>query len=90
MTLLYNFYQQPLASILGLLVITLWALVWKGIALWHTAKNGQKRWFIFILILNTLGLLPIIYLIWFKPEEKVEEKGKRRSGRKKTGKKIMK
>jgi len=38
-------------------------LVLKGFALWRSAKNNQLYWFIALLILNTLGILPLIYLI---------------------------
>ena len=55
-------------AILGLIVIMTWEVIWKGLGLWHSAQNKQKGWFIAILILNTLGLLPIIYLLWFKRE----------------------
>ena len=55
-------------AILGLIVIMIWEVIWKGIGLWHSAQNKQKGWFVAILILNTLGLLPIIYLLWFKRE----------------------
>lgn len=40
----------------------IWALVWKGFALWRAARKEQKPWFVAILILNTLGILEIIYL----------------------------
>ncbi len=40
----------------------LWVLFWKGLALWHSAKRGEKWWFIILLVVNTLGLLEIIYL----------------------------
>ena len=50
-------------AILGLIVIMIWEVIWKGIGLWHSAQNKQKGWFVAILILNTLGLLPIIYLL---------------------------
>ena len=62
---IYDLYQKPQLFIIGLILISVWMLIWKGFALWHSAKNKQKGWFIAILILNTLGLLPIIYLIWF-------------------------
>ena len=42
--------------------VLLWSLVWKGLALWHCAQRKQGRWFIALLIVNTLGLLEIIYL----------------------------
>ena len=40
----------------------LWALVWKGLALWHSARRGQYWWFLALLIVNTFGILEIIYL----------------------------
>lgn len=42
-----------------------WTLLWKGIALWRAAKSEQKYWYIALLILNTLGLLEILYLFKF-------------------------
>jgi hypothetical protein len=38
-------------------------LILKGIALWKSAKNGQKVWFIALLIVNSIGILPLIYLL---------------------------
>jgi hypothetical protein len=53
-------YQRYPAEIFYLLA--LWSIVWKGIALWKACKNGSKFWFIIILILNTLGVLEILYI----------------------------
>ncbi|HUY05550.1 MAG TPA: DUF5652 family protein [Candidatus Paceibacterota bacterium] len=50
-----------------LILAMLWTIVLKGFALWHAARGGQKWWFIALLVVNTLGLLEIIYLIWFRP-----------------------
>lgn len=46
-------------------VIFLWATLWKGIALWRSAKLGQRNWFIAMLVLSTAGILEIIYLFKF-------------------------
>jgi len=51
-----------------ILVAVLWTIVLKGYALWHSARGGQKKWFIALLVINTLGILEIIYLIWFRPK----------------------
>ncbi|MBV9159038.1 MAG: hypothetical protein JO019_00365 [Candidatus Kaiserbacteria bacterium] len=51
----------PLVGSLFLIVI-LWSLLWKGLALWRAAKRGDMWWFIAFLILNTAGLLEIVYL----------------------------
>src|ERR1035437_8749207 len=49
-------------------VIAVWTIVIKGYALWHAARAGQKWWFIALLVINTVGILEIIYLIWFRPK----------------------
>ena len=46
-------------------VLLIWSIVWKGLALWNASKNNQKNWFIVILIINTIGILEIIYLFRF-------------------------
>ena len=45
-----------------LLVVALWSIFWKGLALWRSARRGQPWWFFFMLIINSLGILEIIYL----------------------------
>jgi hypothetical protein len=47
------------------LLIVLWSLFWKGMGLWHSGKRGQPLWFVLILLINTLGILEIIYLFGF-------------------------
>lgn len=69
LTNMYAFYQHPGWIWSVLVVIAVWEIVWKGMALWHSAKNKQTAWFICVLIFNTVGILPIIYLLWFKPQE---------------------
>ena len=65
-------------GLLGLLV--LWDLVWRGIALWRSARSGRMYWFVALLLLNTMGILPLIYLLAI-------EKGEFFNSRKKTGRK---
>ena len=42
--------------------IIIWSVFWKGLALWHSARRGQYWWFVIMLIVNTVGILEIIYL----------------------------
>ena len=44
------------------IALVLWSFVWKGLALWRAAKRGEKIWFVVFLIVNTAGILEIIYL----------------------------
>jgi len=47
----------------------LWEVVWKGIALWRAARHGHQIWFIFLLIVNSVGILPIIYIVFFSKKK---------------------
>lgn len=51
-------------ALFALLVI--WSIVWKGFALWKAAGLRQKAWFIIMLIINTVGILEIIYLLIYR------------------------
>jgi len=44
--------QNPLLA----LVILVWILIWKGLALWRAAQKKSKWWFIAILVFNTVGI----------------------------------
>lgn len=37
--------------------------VLKAIGMWKSARNNQIAWFICIAVFNTIGILPIIYLL---------------------------
>jgi hypothetical protein len=50
--------------------LALWELIWKGISLWKAAKNEQKYWFIAMLIINSVGILPILYIFVFQKGKK--------------------
>ena len=54
-------YKIPLSVVL---LLTLWTLFWKGYSLWTSAKNKHKGWFIALLIVNTFGILDIIYIFF--------------------------
>lgn len=43
-------------------IILIWSLIWKGLALWHSGRRGQAWWFVILGVVNTIGLLEIIYL----------------------------
>lgn len=54
-----------------LILALLWTVILKGFALWHAARSGQKAWFIAILIVNTLGILEVVYLLFFCPKTSI-------------------
>lgn len=44
-------------------------LVLKGIALWKAGRNNQLYWFIALLLVNSMGILPLIYLGFFQKKQ---------------------
>ena len=46
-----------------LIILMIWDGVWKGIAMWKAARNSSKPWFIVLMVVNSLGILPIVYLL---------------------------
>jgi len=67
----FMFSHSPfpvLAPILFVLLI-IWSLIWKGMALWKSARRGEKVWFVALLIVNTAGILDILYLYVFSNDK---------------------
>jgi len=61
-------FQQQLPEIMVwllplIIILSLWEIVWKIIAMWKSARNNDLVWFILIAIFNTAGILPIIYIL---------------------------
>ncbi|HVB35444.1 MAG TPA: DUF5652 family protein [Patescibacteria group bacterium] len=52
--------------------LLLWEGFWKGLALWHSGRRGQPWWFLILLVVNTAGILEMIYL-FFVAKLKVPE-----------------
>ena len=46
-----------------MIILIIWTIIWKGLALWKSARQGQKIWFVIMLVVNTVGILEIVYLI---------------------------
>lgn len=61
-------------------LILIWTLVWKAFALWISARKSQKAWFVVLLVLNTLGILEILYIFLFS---KIKLDGKKPAKRRK-------
>ncbi len=55
-----------------IVVIAIWSIIWKGIALWKAAQLSHKKWFIILLIANTIGILDIIYIRFIARKYNVE------------------
>jgi len=54
-------------------LILLWTLPWKGVALWKASKNNHKKWFVALLLVNTMAILEIIYIFFFSKEKQLKD-----------------
>jgi hypothetical protein len=55
----------------GMILLLIWSLIWRGMALWKAAREGSKVWFIVLLVVNTVGILDILYLYVFSKKKGV-------------------
>jgi len=60
----------PVRMVILFVPLLIWEFVWKGIGLWKSGRNNQLGWFICILIFNTIGILPIIYILFFQKKKR--------------------
>ncbi len=44
--------------------LMIWSAIWKGIGLWKSAQARNVVWFVLLFVLNTAGILPIIYIFF--------------------------
>lgn len=55
-------------------IIIIWTIPWKAIALWKSARQDQKWWFLAFLFINTVGLLEILYIFIFSKNKDLIKK----------------
>jgi len=46
-----------------IILFVIWEIIWKAIAMWKSARNNHLVWFILITVFNTVGILPIVYIL---------------------------
>lgn len=60
---------SSLSFSLTILILVIWSVIWKGFALWKSARNTDKVWFIVLLLVNTVGILEILYIYFFSKKK---------------------
>ena len=65
----------PLSTKIIFIIIVVWSMIWKGLALWRSARKHDTIWYIVLLIINTAGILDIVYyFLVAKTDECIERK----------------
>ena len=52
-----------------LIPLLVWSAIWKGWALWKAGQLKDGVWFVALLVINTVGLLEIVYIFFFSRRE---------------------
>lgn len=71
---MYSPYFTSVSFNVLLVVVLLWTIPWKLYAVWMAAKRDQKKWFVALLLLNTLAILEIFYIFKIAKKSWVEVK----------------
>jgi len=61
MYMMTAYLDQPWLMVL----LLLWSIPWKGAALWQAARKKDLSWFVVLLVVNTVGILEILYIYVF-------------------------
>lgn len=72
-------YMTIMASSFGIssntmILVLIWAMIWKGLGLWKAARSESKGWFVAFLLIHTLGILEILYIYVFSNKKKGKRK----------------
>jgi uncharacterized membrane protein len=60
-----GFTSGALIGVWSLIAVVAIAIIFlKGYSLWYAARRGEKIWFIILLILNTAGILELVYIFF--------------------------
>jgi hypothetical protein len=64
-------------------LVLFWSLFWKATAMWKAGRLNKPVWFIILLLVNTFGILEILYIFLFSRIKMDEKSVKPKSTRKK-------
>jgi len=73
-----------------IITIFVWSFIWKLLALWKSARKSNVAWFIILALLNTVGILEILYIYIFSEIPKNKNKNSAKKSKRKTKKKASK
>lgn len=59
----------PVSIIILIVVVCLIEVILKAFALWRAARNDEKTWFVAIFLINSAGILPLIYLFFIAKKD---------------------
>ena len=62
--LLHDTFASYITAHPWIVILVIWSIIWKLIALWKAARNNHMTMFIVLAFVNTAGIAEIIYIVW--------------------------
>jgi hypothetical protein len=63
-------YTLSNSQIILISIIVIWDFIWKCIAAWKAAEKKERFSFVILLLINSVGIIPILYLAYNKYAKK--------------------
>lgn len=60
-----TYFEKHPEAVAPAIAVAIWSFFWKGFALYRAGSNKSPKWFVAILLLNTVGILEMFYLFVF-------------------------
>lgn len=60
-----KYFKEHPEAVAPVVAIGVWGLIWKAFALYRAGANRSPGWFVALLLLNTVGILEMLYLFVF-------------------------
>lgn len=73
MDILQQFHETAGPFMPLIIILIIWEAIWKLMAMWKAARNNHMIWFICIALINTIGILPIIYILMHRKKNEGED-----------------
>ena len=65
-----KYFKEHPESVAPVVAIGVWGLIWKAFALYRAGANRSPGWFVSLLLLNTVGILEMLYLFVFSKKKR--------------------
>ncbi|MGK0722598.1 DUF5652 family protein [Leucobacter sp. W1478] len=60
-----EYFKEHPEAVAPAVALGVWSLVWKAFALYRAGANRSPGWFVTLLLVNTVGILEMLYLFIF-------------------------
>lgn len=73
-----KYFKEHPEAVAPVVAIGVWGLIWKAFALYRAGSNRSPGWFVALLLLNTVGILEMLYLFVFgkkkRPSAQIDQR----------------